>query len=72
MLEGYTTKQNSTIEEDGKEKKKRRSFASIAGSQATLLRSVWRTKANPLPLRSPTKRRLSKLHETQRVNPRRS
>jgi len=53
----------------GMGKRTRGSFASIAGSRVTWLRIVRRPKANHLPPRSPTKRRLSKLRRTQRVNP---
>ena len=57
-VEGCTTKQNSTIEGDGKERKKRRSFASIVGSRGTSLRSVQKIRLNPPPPRSHTRRKL--------------
>ena len=47
--------------------KKRRSYASIVESRATWLRIVRRPKVNLQPPRSPTKRRLSKLHGTRRM-----
>jgi len=41
-----TTRPSLTIEEGGKEKKTRRSYASIAGSRATWFRIVRRPKVN--------------------------
>jgi len=58
MLEGRTTRLNLTIEEDRKGRKTRRLFATIAENSDTSLPIAWRSKANPQPPRSPTKRRL--------------